>query len=112
MTILKLISKFFCRNHLLGQNDTKTFHLSTKNEHTLKRAFQRQILKNWFLHVGQVSLFYNFVIILLFSGYHGSQGPLKVSDIIVTPVVDTFLKAGQEMGYTVRDVNGESQYGK
>ena len=45
-------------------------------------------------------------------GYHGSAGPVKVSDTITTPLAGYFVKAGNELGHKVRNLNGESQYGK
>ena len=46
------------------------------------------------------------------SGYHGSNGPLKVSDSNLTSTVSYFLEATKQMGYSERDINGESQYGR
>jgi choline dehydrogenase len=45
------------------------------------------------------------------SGYHGRDGPMKISDLEKTPLVDMFLDAGRELGYDVTDVNGANQLG-
>ena len=49
---------------------------------------------------------------VLMKGFHGSEGPFLVSDVRTTPLVDSFLNAGKEMGYLTKDVNGEDQLGK
>lgn len=44
--------------------------------------------------------------------YHGSKGPVPVTRFPwKPPVIDDFLRAGQEMGYAVRDLNGANQTG-
>lgn len=44
--------------------------------------------------------------------YHGEMGPLTVEKAPwTTPLSDTFLRAGQELGYPVVDVNAASQSG-
>lgn len=50
--------------------------------------------------------------IFYFAGYHGKNGPMKVMDLAMTPLVETFLEAGRELGYKVLDVNGPDQLGK
>ncbi|EZA53940.1 Glucose dehydrogenase [acceptor] [Ooceraea biroi] len=44
--------------------------------------------------------------------YHGTGGYLTVQDSpYVTPLGVAFLQAGEEMGYDIRDINGEQQTG-
>ncbi len=43
------------------------------------------------------------------NGYHGSHGPMVVSDSNTSIVGDMMLSAGKELGYKVGDVNGERQ---
>ena len=44
--------------------------------------------------------------------YHGTGGYLTVGESAFrTPLADAFLSSGQELGYTVRDCNGEFQTG-
>ncbi|CAL8109171.1 unnamed protein product [Orchesella dallaii] len=43
-------------------------------------------------------------------GMHGSAGPLHVERPIVSKFTDTIMRAGQEMGYAVRDPNGYGPY--
>jgi choline dehydrogenase len=45
------------------------------------------------------------------SGYHGSDGPMKISDLSETRLVKAFLDAGKELGYDIVDVNGRNQLG-
>ncbi|XP_069700705.1 glucose dehydrogenase [FAD, quinone]-like [Periplaneta americana] len=46
------------------------------------------------------------------SPFHGLGGPLTVEEFAYkTPISKAFLAAGKEMGYEVRDVNGEKQTG-
>lgn len=45
------------------------------------------------------------------SGYHGSNGPMKIADLQMTPLVDAFLDAGRELGYEINDVNGRNPLG-
>ncbi|XP_064613985.1 L-sorbose 1-dehydrogenase-like [Liolophura sinensis] len=45
------------------------------------------------------------------SGYHGSTGPMVISDVGITPLCRTFVRAGQELGYQARDCNGQEQIG-
>ena len=44
-------------------------------------------------------------------GYHGTQGPLVVSDVNVTDLRELFIQAGGELGYPEVDINGETQEG-
>ena len=44
-------------------------------------------------------------------GYHGTEGPMKISDLDKTPLVDVFLDAGKELGYDETDINGANQIG-
>ena len=54
-----------------------------------------------------------FKYINLSSGYHGSLGPLKVSDSnVTTELTKQWFKAGKELGYPSMDINGENQFGK
>jgi len=44
--------------------------------------------------------------------FHGTKGPLSVQDSRGTPRITTaFQFAGRELGYRIRDINGESQMG-
>lgn len=44
--------------------------------------------------------------------YHSMGGYLTVSEApYKTPLADAFVRAGQEMGYEIRDINGERQTG-
>lgn len=44
--------------------------------------------------------------------YHSMGGYLTVSEApYKTPLADAFVRAGQEMGYDIRDINGEQQTG-
>ncbi|XP_064610228.1 L-sorbose 1-dehydrogenase-like [Liolophura sinensis] len=45
------------------------------------------------------------------SGFHCDSGPLVVSDVKSTDLVDVFLDAGRELKEKVLDVNGEEQLG-
>ena len=44
-------------------------------------------------------------------GYHGTDGPLVVSDVMVTSLSEAFVVAGAELGYQFTDVNARSQQG-
>jgi len=46
------------------------------------------------------------------AGYHGTTGPMKITDLKLTPLVQAFLDAGRELSYDVLDVNGASQLGE
>ncbi len=49
----------------------------------------------------------------LLSEYHGTYGPLVVSDSIAAgKLTSAFIGAAQELGYHTMDVNGENQMGK
>ncbi|KAL1129801.1 hypothetical protein AAG570_012745 [Ranatra chinensis] len=44
--------------------------------------------------------------------YHGQGGYLSVEEFkYYSPITDDFLRAGQEIGYEVRDINGQQQTG-
>ena len=43
--------------------------------------------------------------------YHGTQGPLYVSDINFEPMDSVFVNAAEEMGFKKTDVTGEFQEG-
>jgi len=45
------------------------------------------------------------------AGYHGTDGPLVVSDVIVTSLAEAFVVAGAEHGHEFTDVNAHSQHG-
>lgn len=46
------------------------------------------------------------------SPYHNDDGYLTVEELrYQSPISETIIKAGQELGYNVVDVNGESQLG-
>lgn len=45
------------------------------------------------------------------AGYHGSKGPLVVSDVMVTSLAEAFVVAGAELGHTFTDVNARFQQG-
>ncbi|KAK2156357.1 hypothetical protein LSH36_215g00002 [Paralvinella palmiformis] len=45
------------------------------------------------------------------SGYHGKDGPMKISDFKKTPLVQAFLDAGLHLGYKMIDINGAEQLG-
>ena len=59
-------------------------------------------------HVYAIKLFHR----VLNLGYHGTSGPMVVSDLEKTPLVDVFLEAGKQIGCDVLDVNGQKQLGK
>ena len=48
---------------------------------------------------------------LCVSGFHGFRGPLTINDMRGTPLGETFVKAGVELGYPQVDVNAEQQLG-
>ncbi|XP_053373287.1 glucose dehydrogenase [FAD, quinone]-like [Mercenaria mercenaria] len=48
---------------------------------------------------------------LKMSKYHGSGGPIAVSNAFSIPLANYFIKAGKERGYTESDYNGKSQTG-
>ncbi|XP_053372903.1 glucose dehydrogenase [FAD, quinone]-like [Mercenaria mercenaria] len=48
---------------------------------------------------------------LKMSEYHGSGGPIAVSNAFYIPLADHFINAGKEMGYMESDYNGKSQTG-
>ena len=44
----------------------------------------------------------------LFEDYHGYQGPIKVTDAEETPkITEALLKAVQDIGESITDVNGK-----
>ena len=44
----------------------------------------------------------------LFKDYHGYQGPIKVTDAEETPkITEALLKAVQDIGESITDVNGK-----
>ena len=45
------------------------------------------------------------------TGYHGSDGPLVVSDVMVTSLSEAFVVAGAELGHKFTDVNAQFQQG-
>jgi len=46
------------------------------------------------------------------TSYHSTGGYLTVSEApYKTPLTDAFIEAGEEMGYDIRDINGERQTG-
>jgi len=45
------------------------------------------------------------------AGYHGSNGPLVVSDVMVTSLSEAFVVAGAELGHKFTDVNARFQQG-
>ncbi len=50
---------------------------------------------------------------LYFTGYHGKDGPLSVTDSFATPKATyAFLRAAEELGHRERDLNGEEQMGE
>lgn len=52
-------------------------------------------------------------LLLWFAGFHGKDGPMSVTDSLATPKATyPFLRAAEELGYKVRDLNGEDQIGK
>ena len=49
----------------------------------------------------------------LFEGYHGHHGPIKVTDAEETPkITEALLKAVQDIGESITDVNGKEQKGE
>ena len=44
-------------------------------------------------------------------GYHGSGGPLIVSDIKPTSLHEALIVAAEELGHKAIDINGRSQLG-
>ena len=49
----------------------------------------------------------------LFEDYHGYQGPIKVTDAEETPkITEALLKAVQDIGESITDVNGKEQKGE
>ena len=53
-----------------------------------------------------------YACVVLRAGYHGTSGPMKITDLKLTPLVQAFLDAGRELSYDVLDVNGASQLGE
>ena len=45
------------------------------------------------------------------SKYHSTGGPIAISDQVVTPLGDLYLKAGKELGYKLSDYNVVEQEG-
>ncbi|CAG7821296.1 unnamed protein product, partial [Allacma fusca] len=43
--------------------------------------------------------------------YHGKGGELTVTDANYAPLLDNFLRGGQELGYDTVDFNGDKQQG-
>ena len=43
--------------------------------------------------------------------YHGTSGPLVISDSSHTPLKDIYIQAGLDMGYEETDCNGQEQIG-
>ena len=37
---------------------------------------------------------------------------MKVADLQMTPLIDSFLESGRELGYDITDVNGPHQLGQ
>ena len=56
-------------------------------------------------------LLFFYILGMFNSGYHGSDGPLVVSDVIGTSLSEAFIVAGVELGYGAVDVNGQQQQG-
>ncbi|XP_045167550.1 L-sorbose 1-dehydrogenase-like [Mercenaria mercenaria] len=48
---------------------------------------------------------------LMKSEFHGTGGPIAVSEPVVTPLKEIFIKAGREMGYEENDYNSNVQSG-
>ena len=44
--------------------------------------------------------------------YHGTNGPLVVSDMVTTLLSDKFILAARELGYDHVDVNTQNQLGR
>ena len=44
--------------------------------------------------------------------YHGKSGPLVVTSNEVTALSEAFVNGGAQLGYRVRDLNGEDQFGE
>ena len=50
---------------------------------------------------------------MCYLGYHGYQGPVKITDAEETPkITEALLKAAQDIGETITDVNGKEQKGE
>jgi len=45
------------------------------------------------------------------AGYHGTDGPLTVSDVMVTSLTEAFIVAGAELNHKFTDLNAHSQQG-
>jgi len=45
------------------------------------------------------------------AGYHGSDGPLVVSDAMITSLSEAFVVAGAELSHKFTDVNARFQQG-
>ena len=47
----------------------------------------------------------------MFTGLHGHDGPLVVTQSLQTDLADAFIKAGLEAGYEEVDLNGDRVHG-
>lgn len=45
------------------------------------------------------------------AGYHGTDGPLVVSDVMVTSLAEAFVVAGAELDHKFTDLNARVQQG-
>ena len=44
--------------------------------------------------------------------FHGTEGPLVVTDMAHTPLAHSFVEAGRSLGYKETDVNSDQQLGE
>jgi len=54
---------------------------------------------------------YNVLYIVDDVGHHGTDGPLVVSDVLVTSLSEAFVIAGAELSHKFTDVNARFQQG-
>jgi len=54
---------------------------------------------------------YSVLYIIGDAGYHGNDGPLVVSDVMVTSLSEAFVIAGAELSHKFTDVNARFQQG-
>ena len=58
-----------------------------------------------------ISAFCYFCLFVLMQEWHGSTGPLTVSDVRATSLSEAFVIAGQDLGFKNIDINSNLQEG-
>ena len=73
-----------------------------------KKEMGPKVLENKVIYHPPCSL-----ILMSITDYHGNEGPVKFTDTAETPTLtEALLKAAEEIGDPLTDVNGKQQKGK